>query len=96
VSRFAIVRVAPGWYSPIVVGIQFGEFLVRRGLIDRFQLLQVLQFQARHPSLPLGECVVALGFLGAREVEVQLGDHDADRARKRLARGTVELPAVVD
>jgi hypothetical protein len=76
--------------------IHFGEFLVRRGLIDRFQLLRVLQFQARHPGVPLGECVVACGFLAMREVELQLVDHDAPRAARRLARGTSSLPIVRD
>jgi hypothetical protein len=76
--------------------IHFGEFLVRRGLIDRYQLLQVLMFQARYPRVPLGECVVACGFLAMREIELSLVEHDAARAARRLARGTSNLPVVRD
>ena len=74
--------------------IHFGEFLVRRGLLDRFQLLRALQFQAVHPGVPLGECVVACGFLAMREIELQLVEHDAGRAARRLARGTSNLPVI--
>ena len=77
-----------------MLAIPFGEFLVRRGLIDRYQLLQVLQFQSQYPAVALGECVVALGFMGMREVELQLVEHDAPRARRRLARGTGAIDAL--
>jgi hypothetical protein len=82
--------------TAVVATVSFGEFLVGRGLLDRFQLLRVLQFQARHPAARLGECVVACGFLGLREIEAALLAHDGDRARTRLARGTESMPAVAD
>jgi len=96
-SPFASERGARSCYQAIVVMvIPFGEFLVRRGLIDRYQLLQVLQFQAAYPAVALGECVVALGFLGLREIELQLIEHDAERARRRLARGTGTVAAITE
>jgi hypothetical protein len=76
------------------MSVPFGEFLVQRGLLDRFQLLQVLQLQARHPEIPLGQCAVACGFLGQVEIELQLVDHDAGRAARRLARGTGSMPSI--
>jgi hypothetical protein len=50
----------------------FGEFLVDRGAIDRFQLLRALQLQDRHPGVLLGECVAALGYLPYSAVEEYL------------------------
>jgi len=75
------------------MAIRFGEFLVQRGLIDRFQLLRVLQFQSRHPGARLGECVVACGFLGLVEIELSLAEHAAESA-PRLARGTSSVPVI--
>ena len=50
--------------EPGLVDVRFGEFLVERGSLDRDQLLRALQLQDRAPSLRLGLCAVALGFLG--------------------------------
>ncbi len=50
----------------------FGEYLVERGAIDRYQLLRALQMQDRHPGVFLGECVAALGYLPYFEVEEHL------------------------
>ena len=97
VSPFAAMSDTRTCYQAhCVMQIHFGEFLVRRGLLDRYQLLQVLQFQARYPGVPLGECVVACGFLSLREIELQLVDHNPARAARRLARGTSKHPIVRD
>lgn len=87
-----------GWYHRRVATVSFGEFLVTRGLLDRFQLLRVLQLQAQHPAARIGECVVACGFLGLCEVEAALLAHDGERARatRRLAVGTESMPAIDD
>lgn len=53
--------------------ISFGEYLVERGVITRFQLFRALQLQDRHPGVRVGECLAALGFLPYREVEQHLG-----------------------
>ncbi len=42
--------------------VQFGEYLVERGLLDRYQLFLALQMQDRVPGVRLGEAAVALGF----------------------------------
>jgi hypothetical protein len=49
--------------------LRFGEFLVAEGIIDRVQLFRALQIQDRLPWLPIGQCVVALGYLTMNEVE---------------------------
>lgn len=49
--------------------VPFGEFLVERAAIDRFQLFRALQMQDRHPGVRLGECAAALGYLQISEVE---------------------------
>ena len=76
--------------------LPFGEYLVRRRMIDRFQLFEALQFQARHPGTLFGQCVVALGFVEMRQVELELAAHTAQNEGRRLARGTHELPAMPD
>jgi hypothetical protein len=98
VSWFAGGGRGAGWYHRRVATVSFGEFLVTRGLLDRFQLLRVLQLQAQHPAARIGECVVACGFLGVCEVEEALLAHDGERARatRRLAVGTESMPAVDD
>jgi len=48
---------------------QFGEFLVERQILDRFQLFRVLQHQDRAPQAQLGECVVALGYAQQPAIE---------------------------
>jgi hypothetical protein len=96
VSRFAGGSPTASWYDGCVATVSFGEFLVARGLLDRFQLLRVLQFQARHPAARLGECVVACGFLGLREIEAALIAHDGERTVRPLARGTESMAAVRD
>ena len=47
----------------------FGEFLVERQVLDRFQLFRALQMQDRVPGARLGQCAVALGFLDRGAVE---------------------------
>jgi len=49
--------------------INFGEFLVERRRIDRYQLFRALQMQDRHPGVRIGECAAALGYLQISEVE---------------------------
>ncbi|MEZ4400988.1 MAG: hypothetical protein R3B06_13260 [Kofleriaceae bacterium] len=49
--------------------VPFGEFLVDRGAIDRYQLLRALQMQDRHPGVRLGECAAALGYVPVADVE---------------------------
>ena len=49
----------------------FGEFLVERAVIDRFQLFRALQMQDRHPGVRLGECAAALGYTSIGEIERQ-------------------------
>ncbi len=53
--------------------IGFGEFLVERKLISRFQLLQALQLQDRRPDFKIGQCITALGFLATPEIDALLG-----------------------
>lgn len=55
--------------------VRFGEFLVERHLLDREQLLAALMAQDHAPGVPLGELVVALGYVDGREVERALGDY---------------------
>jgi len=49
----------------------FGEFLVERRVIDRYQLLRALQMQDKYPAVRLGECAAALGYVQISEVERQ-------------------------
>jgi hypothetical protein len=49
--------------------MRFGEFLIERGAIDRFQLFRALQLQDRHPGVRIGECVAALGYVQISEIE---------------------------
>jgi len=77
---------------------RFGEFLVRRNVIQPEQLQAALTYQARHGSL-LGECLVALGYLtreslleqlaqfyGVPFVSLRFGPPDPDAARLVSAR----------
>lgn len=48
---------------------RFGEFLVQRRVLDRFQLFRTLQLQDRVPGARLGHCAVALGFVPANAIE---------------------------
>ncbi len=50
----------------------FGEFLVEKCSINRFQLFRALQLQDRNPGVRLGECIAALGYLPYVEIEQQL------------------------
>jgi hypothetical protein len=52
--------------------VTFGEFLVERGGITRYQLFRALQMQDRNPRARIGECIVALGFLPTEELQRQL------------------------
>lgn len=47
----------------------FGEYLVQRGLLTRFQLFRTLQLQDRLPGARLGSCAVALGYAAREDVE---------------------------
>ncbi len=67
VSRSGVTAVAGGLKE-----MTFGEFLVESHIIDRHQLLCALQMQDRHPGARIGECVAALGYLHAAEVEAML------------------------
>jgi len=49
--------------------LPFGEFMVERAAIDRFQLFRALQMQDRHPDVRIGECAAALGYVQIGEVE---------------------------
>jgi hypothetical protein len=49
--------------------LRFGEFLVQEGAIDRAQLFRAMQIQDRLPQMPIGQCVVARGYLTMSEVE---------------------------
>lgn len=49
--------------------VPFGEFMVERAVIDRFQLFRALQMQDRHPGVRIGECAAALGYVQISEVE---------------------------
>jgi hypothetical protein len=48
---------------------QFGEFLVKHAVLDRFQLFRALQLQDRLPGTLLGTCAVALGFAARERIE---------------------------
>jgi hypothetical protein len=47
----------------------FGEFLVEKRVLDRFQLFRALQMQDRVPGARLGQCAVALGYIERGAVE---------------------------
>jgi hypothetical protein len=49
--------------------ISFGEYLVEKGILDRFQLFQALQMQDRLPGVRLGEAAAALGFAPIKKIE---------------------------
>ena len=49
--------------------ISFGEYLVEKAVVDRFQLFRALQMQDRLPGVRLGEAVAALGFVPIKQIE---------------------------
>jgi hypothetical protein len=49
--------------------VTFGEFLVERGVVDRFQLFRALQLQDRLPGVKLGEAAAALGYAPISAIE---------------------------
>jgi hypothetical protein len=49
--------------------ISFGEFLVERSVLDRFQLFRALQMQDRLPGVRVGECAAALGYAPIASIE---------------------------
>lgn len=51
--------------------IPFGEFLVERRVLSRYQLLRALMMQDRYPGVRVGECAAALGFVSIGDVEQQ-------------------------
>ena len=49
--------------------INFGEYLVDQGVLDRFQLFRSLQMQDRLPGVRLGEAAAALGYAPIGAIE---------------------------
>ncbi|MCX5741485.1 MAG: hypothetical protein NT062_03185, partial [Proteobacteria bacterium] len=49
--------------------VTFGEYLIDRGVIDRYQLFRALQMQDRVPGVRLGEACAALGYISIGAVE---------------------------
>ncbi len=49
--------------------ISFGEYLVEKGVIDRYQLFRALQMQDRLPGVRLGEAAAALGYAPIKKIE---------------------------
>jgi hypothetical protein len=49
--------------------LPFGEFLVERQVLSRFQLFRLLQYQDRVRGLRIGQCAVELGFIRPDELE---------------------------
>jgi len=47
---------------------QFGEFLVKHAVLDRFQLFRALQLQDRSGA-KLGTCAIALGYAQLERIE---------------------------
>ena len=47
----------------------FGEFLVTKRVLDRFQLLRSLQLQDKLPNTRLGQCAVVLGYAPPGAIE---------------------------
>lgn len=52
--------------------MSFGEYLVERKVLTRYQLFRALQMQDRNPGVRIGECVAALGFATYDTVEAHL------------------------
>jgi hypothetical protein len=50
--------------------LTFGEYLVGRGILDRYQLFRALQLQDRLPRIRLGESAAVLGYFHLLAVEV--------------------------
>jgi hypothetical protein len=49
--------------------ITFGEYLVARGVLSRYQLFRALQMQDRLPGVMVGEAAAALGYADIRTIE---------------------------
>ena len=49
--------------------ITFGEYLVERGVVDRFELFRALQLQDRMPGTRIGECIAVLGYATTGRIE---------------------------
>ena len=47
----------------------FGEFMVEYSSLTRAQLFEALREQDKHPGVPLGEVVAALGYLPYTEID---------------------------
>lgn len=52
--------------------MSFGEYLVERRVLSRYQLFRALQMQDRNPGVRIGECIAALGFLPYDVIESHL------------------------
>lgn len=60
-----------------LVEVPFGEYLVERQALTRAQLFRALMEQDRHPGVPLGEVVAALGLIPSDQVEALLAEYNA-------------------
>ena len=47
----------------------FGEFLVEKRQITRFDLLRALQLQDRRPDFRIGQCLTSIGALSTPELD---------------------------
>ena len=52
--------------------MSFGEYLVERRALTRYQLFRALQMQDRNPGVRIGECIAALGYLPYSIIEDHL------------------------
>ncbi|MCA9664416.1 MAG: hypothetical protein KC503_02475 [Myxococcales bacterium] len=57
-------------------GTRLGDWLVNRGLIDRYQLFAALN-RSFHDGCRLGDAIVALDYLPRDVVELEASDHVA-------------------
>lgn len=55
-----------------LMAVSFGEYLVEKNAITRYQLLRALQRQDQQPDVPNGECLAAMGFMRWDEVKEEL------------------------
>ena len=49
--------------------VTFGEYLVERGVVDRFELFRALQLQDRMPGTRIGACIAVLGYATTGRIE---------------------------
>lgn len=68
-SFFMFARTRAEVIEDDLTELLFGEFLVERAAITRFQLFRSLQLQDRYPGVRIGECAAALGYIQIADVE---------------------------